>query len=125
MLGTHTPENSGANRRQFPRIEEPPLHVSGVWATVDDVSCGGVCLKVPQPVARGSRLPLILTDAHMYFSQEVEAEVMWCSGPRAGLRFVNLTDDQQEWIEQRLLAWERDGGARRPQAGEETIRWGW
>jgi hypothetical protein len=104
-------QNAGANRREHERITAPPLFVSGVWATVCDISQGGICLRLKERLEPGARYELILTDGLNSHTQEVGAEVVWCGGGRAGLRWVGLEPEQQRWLNQRFQAWlrERDG----------------
>jgi len=105
--GERTPGVAG-DRRQHPRIVHPPVHVSGPRVAINDVSLGGVHLIGAGPAEVGERMELILTDADTHYTETLEAEVMWRRRDAAGLRWVNLTDRQAEWLEQRIDSWTAD-----------------
>jgi hypothetical protein len=92
-------------RRQHARLPDPPLFVSGLWATVSDVSTGGVCLALNDRVLPGERYELILTDGLFPFTIEMQAEVVWARPGRAGLRWVEVTAEQEVWLQERFHAW--------------------
>ena len=93
-------------RRVFARVEEPPLYASGLWATVHDVSVGGICLSLDTPVVPGAQYDLILTDGAAPYTAEIRAEVVWYRKDRAGLRWVDPSPEQQQWLVERFVEWE-------------------
>ena len=101
------PEKTGAERREHLRIPAPPVLVEGQWIGVYDIGVGGICLAQATPVERGARFDLTVTDGLVYNAQRLQAEVMWYSRGRVGLRWVDLTDDQRRWLEERSREWER------------------
>lgn len=114
----------GEEGRRYPRVERPPLILSGMPAVVHDVSEGGICLHTRESPPSGQRVDLLLTDAQLYHAQELRAEVMWCRPGQVGLRWVDLTRPQQEWLCGRVTEWSRETpGARKAQP--EVITWGW
>jgi hypothetical protein len=96
-------------RREYPRELAPPMQVCGECRNVVDVSLGGICLDLELPVAPGRRYGLILADTLLHHSKELQAEVVWYTGGRAGLQWVDLTDDQTAWLRERCEEWDRDG----------------
>jgi hypothetical protein len=92
-------------RRRQPRLGCPPLFVDGLPALVHDVSRTGIAILVDVPVYPGEVHRLILTDAINESSQLLEAEVVWCDGERAGLRWCNLNVEQNSWLRHRFEAW--------------------
>ncbi|HEU4753238.1 MAG TPA: PilZ domain-containing protein [Armatimonadota bacterium] len=111
------PGRSGdPERRRQPRLSDrPPLDVSGVPATVHDISRHGICLIVDAPLAEGERHRLRLTDALDESSRTMDAEVVWNSGNRAGLRWVDPTPGDDQWLLERFQTWLRslEGASRR------------
>ncbi len=103
---------SEADNRREVRLPAPPLFVSGIWATVYDVSLGGACLLLDEELTAGTRYDLILTDGVYRYTVDIQAEVVWCSGGRAGLRWVNVTARQQAWLRDRSQAWLDEGDVR-------------
>ena len=108
-------QDAAERRRSARRGNCPPLHVEGMAACVHDISRGGICLLMQQPVELGERYPLILVDALSHGSQNILGEVVWRSGDHAGLRWVDLTPDQDHWLLQRFQSWlaAMDGASRR------------
>ena len=94
-------------RRRSSRHGGPPLHVSGIRGTVHDVSRGGVCLVLEEPVECGERYPLVLRNALDDSTQEVEAEVVWHADNCTGFRWVELTPEQDLWLLNCFQAWLR------------------
>jgi hypothetical protein len=92
-------------RRRFERVLCPPLHVSGLRATARDVSRGGIALTVEHPLPRGLRVRLTLRDAISRTTCELYAEVVACRGTRAGLRWLEVTPEQDLWLSQRVHIW--------------------
>src|SRR5437016_3126665 len=111
MLAVH--EQHGAevrtirpeNRREYPRIVEPPLHVSEL-GLVRDVSLGGLSVFVECRVRQGDTIEVVLTDATSYYTKSMMAEVVWAAGRLAGLRWVDLTEDQKRWLAARFTEWQ-------------------
>ena len=99
----------GAERRRHTRIERPPLVIDGLRAIVVDVSHKGIGLILDAPVTPGQRFNLCLTDVLAEESRSVEAEVTWCSGVRAGLRWVGLAPEREVWIHGRFNEWLQQG----------------
>jgi hypothetical protein len=103
-------------RRRSPRHADcPPLQVVGLKAIVHDVSRTGVCLVVEDLLETGTRLGLVLQDALNHSRQAFDAEVVWTMSGRAGLRWLNLTPEQDRWMFDRFRAWlaALDGASRR------------
>lgn len=73
-------------------------------------------------VKPGDRLNLLLTDALVYWTQELEAEVVWSEHGRVGMRWIGLSEDQERWLEERFQAWqkEREAGTDQPL---DFLRW--
>ena len=94
-------------RRGSSRHGGPPLSVTGVRGTVHDVSRGGVCLVLEEPVEWGVRYALVLRNAVDGSTQEVEAEAVWRSGDCTGFRWVELTPEQDRWLLHCFRAWLR------------------
>jgi hypothetical protein len=76
--------------------------VDGLSAVVQDVSRSGIALQVDEPVRFGEIHQLHLTDAIDESAASLEAEVVWLDGKRAGLRWCNLTFEQESWLRARL-----------------------
>jgi hypothetical protein len=90
---------------------------------VEDVSEGGVCLRVHTPLVVGDVYELLVTDGLRFFTQELRAQVMWVSRNLAGLRWVDLTHPQQLWLSRRFADWpgrSRIVVPRRPRAKREA-----
>jgi hypothetical protein len=79
--------------------------VDGLSAVVQDVSRSGIALQVDEPVRFGEIHQLHLTDAIDESAASLEAEVVWLDGKRAGLRWCNLTFEQDSWLRARFTAW--------------------
>jgi hypothetical protein len=94
------------NRRAHPRIAEPPLYVAGL-GSVRDVSLGGMAVKLEAACRAGEQYEVILTDADFYYTKSLRAEVVWAVGRMAGLKWVDLTDDQVRWLHSRFHDWSR------------------
>jgi hypothetical protein len=93
----------------------PPLLVEGLPAVVHDVSRNGICLILESPIAHGERFLLTLTDALDRSSRQMEAEVVWRAGERTGLRWIDLSPENDQWLFRRFQSWLRamDGRSRR------------
>ena len=82
--------------------------MSGPWLEVLDISEGGIRVVVGQPFTPGERFDLILTDGILFYTKEITAEVTWSRGGVAGLKWTDLTGDQEVWLRTRLQAWESE-----------------
>jgi len=105
-----------ADRRRQDRLGNcPPLSVSGLAAAVYDVSRTGVSLLVQEPLRIGDRFHLVLTDTMDQTTLSVDAEVIWCRQGRAGLRWLELSLEQDMWLLNHFQTWFRqmDGASRR------------
>src|SRR5687768_17542354 len=71
--------------RRHARIPLPPVDVSPVWATVYDISAGGIGLNVTRLLQPGERYRLLLTDQLFRSTLVLTGEVVWCRSGRAGL----------------------------------------
>jgi len=74
-------------------------------AVVQDVSRTGISLQVDARLHRGEIYRLHLTDSIDESYETLDAEVIWCDGKRAGLRWCNLTLEQDCWLRARFKAW--------------------
>jgi len=108
MSNELTPQEQDDNRREHARIMEPPVEVSGDWISVVDVSEGGICLRTNAPMRKGDRCELILTDGAVFYTQSLDAEVMWRAGDKIGLRWIDPNEDQQEWLRERCAIWKEE-----------------
>lgn len=97
------------DQRKHTRVHSP-LAVGGLRALLSDVSPGGIGLVMDTPVSCGDRFRLVLTDVTDGSSQDVEAEVAWCTGNRAGLRWVGVTAAQDQWLHDHFRRWRNSGG---------------
>ncbi len=113
--GPARPAPAPLRRRGAPRIEAPPLFVSGVPADVIDVSLGGICLRTRNPLALGQELDLVVSDGLCNFTTELRAQVVWCGRGRVGLRWLALSEAQLQWLRDRSATWLREGEVRWPQ----------
>lgn len=104
LLAAPRPIEDGEKRR-FPRIPEPPLHMNGIWGTVLDVSLGGCCIAASEKLRPGARYELIALDTFQYSNHDLRAEVIWCAEGRVGLRWVDLSPEQEEWLRSRIDVW--------------------
>jgi hypothetical protein len=97
-----------ADRRLGRRADgNPPLTVLGRSAVVHDISRGGVCL-VGEGLLPGTELDLALRDQTDHSEIQARAEVVWLQDGKAGLRWVNLTPDQDQWLMMRFQLWLAD-----------------
>jgi hypothetical protein len=92
-------------RRRAARLDCPPLFVDGLSAVVQDVSRSGIALLVDHPVRQGEVYRLTLTDAIDESFETLQAEVVWYHSKKAGLRWCNLSLEQELWLGQRFKAW--------------------
>jgi hypothetical protein len=92
--------------------DSPPVRITGVQATVHDISRSGICLDIQETLHPGERRTLRLDDELDGSTQEFEAEVVWAHSARAGLRWLQLSREQDRWLFQRFLPW-MGGGSRR------------
>lgn len=92
---------TGADRRQFERVPVPTAVASG-WDKVVDLSMGGACLQGMESIQQGEKVDLILTDANLFHTAMIEAEVVWKNADRVGLRWLQMDDREHEWLRARL-----------------------
>lgn len=107
---------AATDRRRHDRLGNcPPLSVSGLPAAVYDVSRTGICLLVRAPLNAGEQYHLVLHDAIDQSALPMVAEVIWYRHGRAGLRWVDLSRDQDRWLFGRFEVWFRhmEGASRR------------
>lgn len=93
------------NRRQYERIQNPPLEVAFVAARVQDISLGGICLTLDPEEAIQDRYELFLTGGLYYFSEEITAELVWQKGNRVGLRWANMDEEQRRRLQGYFEQW--------------------
>ena len=93
-------------RREHPRVPNPGLEVNGIWADVHDVSLGGICLQVDAPLEPYRQCDMVLTDPGARSSRDFRAEVVWSRKGRAGFRWVELSEEQKQWLGERLEGWQ-------------------
>src|SRR5688500_5489727 len=95
-----------AERRTQPRlkVQLQARGGEGVAWKVHDISRAGLSLITDQPLTSGVTLSLELVDTASGRSCAFDTQVVW-SAPgepgRAGLRFVNLSGDQEAWLASR------------------------
>lgn len=119
-------EEELAARRAHPRMAGPPVAVSGLRARVHDISRGGMSLTLYAAAEVGDRFELVLTDTLVHYAQEVVAEIVWAVRGRVGMRWVGLTERQQEWLDERFSFWERERQDLTVRPREvDSIRWSW
>ena len=92
-------------RRNHPRVPRPPLSVSGLSGRVQDISLTGICLVLDAPVQVGECYDLILTDELSGDYRWIQSQVMWCTDDRAGLAWVELSEDEETWLIHRFQRW--------------------
>lgn len=104
-----------AERRRHPRVECPPVRVSGLRAIVHDIGRGGIGLQTRAALKEGERIRFVLEDTMSRTSQELQAVVVSVEGQRADCRWVSPTAAQDSWLRDRLAAWfaALDGASRR------------
>ncbi len=102
-------------RRRHPRLECPPVRISGVRAIAQDISRGGIGLRTSTPLKAGQRIRITLEDTMSRSIEEFQAVVVYVDGQRAGCRWVSPTATQEAWLRDRLAAWfaALDGASRR------------
>lgn len=99
------PKPARTDRRSDLRLDCPPLRLTGLRATVYDVSRNGLCVHALVPVEHGQHYHLLLRDDLDSSTCEIDAEVVWHTEGRAGLRWVGLTNEQDRWLLRRFQAW--------------------
>jgi hypothetical protein len=121
--GLGGPYGAGGERRACQRISEPPVTLQGpVRAAVQDMSLGGICLRIERPLPAGQCFRLLVGDEPSHQECALQAEVMWCAGGRAGLRWVDLSGDQQRWLRELFRGWRSEACAAR--LGAALVRLG-
>lgn len=100
-------EETHDNRRVHPRVFRPPVEISGIWGEVVDISLTGLAVTATGPLEAGTTLDLVLTDSRSHEQRWIPAEVMWSTPSKAGLRWVDLSDEDRQWLIQRFSNWLR------------------
>jgi hypothetical protein len=111
----HPPRAASGERRRHPRLECPPVRVSGIRAIAQEVSRGGLGLHTGAALKVGQRIDIRLEDTMSRTSQEFQAVVVSVERERAGCRWVSPTAAQEAWLQDRLAGWfaALDGASRR------------
>ena len=109
----HTPlpaaiTSCGPDRRVHDRHAQPPLHVSCIPGGVTDVSLGGIGLTLAAPVPAHTLCELIVTEGLCYTTQTLAAEVVWRSGNRVGLRWIDPSAGELKWLRESIERWKVD-----------------
>jgi hypothetical protein len=121
-MNPHLPTSTSdqfQNLRQHLRVMEPPL-IASEFGSVRDISMGGLSVGLSRSVTKGQVIEFILTDNHTFRTMVVQAEVMWASWRYAGLRWTALSDEQVEWLEQRVAEWDAMQAELRGKGGNAT-----
>ena len=101
-------ETADSDRRNERRADgNPPLTVLGRNAVVHDISRGGICL-VAEGLVPGASLDLALRDQTDDTELQARAEVVWLQDGKVGLRWINLTPEQDQWLMMRFQLWLAD-----------------
>lgn len=95
----------GTDRRGANRVFIPPLELAESWAAVRDISEGGISLLVDRSLELGEYCDLVLTDAFFHTTEEIRAEVIWTCDNCVGLKWVELTDKQAQWLHNGFKRW--------------------
>ncbi len=98
-----------SERRSFPRLEDPPLHLSGIDGAVIDVSLGGMGIAVPRQLRVGERYEVVLTDDLLKISQCATVMVVRVNLTTVGLQWVDATPEQMQWLRECILRWLQTG----------------
>lgn len=93
------------DRRAGNRVFIPPLELPECWAAVRDISEGGISLLVDRPLELGEICDLVLTDAFFHTTEEIRAEVIWSCDNALGLKWVELTEKQAQWLHNGFKRW--------------------
>lgn len=119
-------EPSSAEGRRAERLAHPPLMLSGLRAIVHDISASGICIHTSEQLQPGERLELMLTDAEVFHSAELCAEVRWIRRDQVGLQFVELDRQQREWLAARLANWHASGAGKTGMTKRmDGVSWSW
>jgi hypothetical protein len=98
-------EPAPERRRHARHSSAPPLRVGGLPGAVYDISRSGICLTTDTPVPLDTRYSLLLTDLLDGSVRRLEAEAIWRADGRIGLRWADLTPEQDAWLLDRFQAW--------------------
>jgi hypothetical protein len=93
------------DRRNATRVFIPPLELPECWAAVRDISEGGISLLVDRALELGECCDLVLTDAFFHTTEEIRAEVIWTCDNAVGLKWVDLTEKQAQWLHNGFKRW--------------------
>lgn len=111
-----------ADRRQYPRHPVLPPAGRRLHGAIQDISLGGVCLRVEEALCAGEAYRLVLAGGSGAEECTLRGTVMWCQGGRAGLQWCGLSGAQQRWLGEVFRGWRSEACAVR--VGEEEIRLG-
>lgn len=100
-----TPTAPDMGDRRHARTTGEHLEVRNLWATIENVSIGGICLRVSAPLPIGESYALVLTDRRSGESRNFVAGVMWCADGRAGLEWQGLSSELAAWLRPLLGVW--------------------
>lgn len=103
--GSGQENDDETSRRVHPRVAGPPILVSGLWGKVKDISLTGLCVLVDTPLRHGDCFDLVLTDSLSRENRWIPAEVQWYSRGQAGLRWIDLEPEDQNWLVDRFRRW--------------------
>jgi hypothetical protein len=98
--------SGGSDRRRYSRFNAPKVIASGEWERVIDISFGGVCLEGRGTPAPGDQITVIMTDEVLFHTAMIEAEVVWRANQRVGLRWLDVDQAGESWLQERC----RNGG---------------
>jgi hypothetical protein len=90
------------------RVELPARAPDGHSWRVHDISRAGLSLVTDQPLPKGGALDLELIDTASGLSCAFKAQVVWTAPGepgRAGLRFTQLSEEQDAWLASRFMEW--------------------
>jgi hypothetical protein len=99
-----------AERRRQPRLRVhlPARARDGHSWRVHDISRAGLCLYADRPLPEGADLELELIDTASGLTCRFNMEVVWSvpgAPGRSGLRFRQLSAEQDAWLANRFIEW--------------------
>jgi hypothetical protein len=74
-------------------------------AEVEDIGIGGVGLKMRCTALVGDRIRVALSDPATRQPMRLNAVIRWRGGEQFGLKWVNLSTEQQAWLRSLLRFW--------------------
>ena len=100
------PASADEERRTGSRLSDrPPVRLTNLAAEVYDISRTGACLLYGTALPIGEALVVELQDELDGSLQSVAAVVVWWLDGRLGLRWAELTPDQDRWLLDRFQIW--------------------